>query len=152
MKKGFVLACLVAFAVQYEKFNHIIVMLIVGKFDLGQAWANAFKHFSVSSAFFIGCFRLIPFLILAIVALRTNLSTDFKGKATLIVGFVVTNTVIFLGYWSVTEPLYTDAHTPSTSAITYIWAPITATLYSAFAGFLMYLSLWLSEKMLKRAY
>lgn len=61
MKKGLILACLIAFVVQYENFNHFVVMLVVGDFDVRQAWSNAFRYFDIKSAFFVGCFRLIPF-------------------------------------------------------------------------------------------
>lgn len=73
-----------------------------------------------------------------------------QGKAILLLGFVVTNAVIFLGYWSVTESFYSDAHTPSTSAITYIWAPITAAVYSVVACTVTYFSIWFSAVVLKR--
>ncbi len=150
MKKGLILACLIAFVVQYENFNHFVVMLVVGDFDVRQAWSNAFRYFDIKSAFFVGCFRLIPFVLFALVMMRTDLTTHIKGKATLIVGFIIINVVIFLGYWSVTESLYTDAHTPSTSAITYMSAPIAATFYSAVACSITYFLIWLSEVVYKR--
>lgn len=40
MKKGFTLACLTAFMVQHEDFNHFDVMLVVGDFDVSQTWAT----------------------------------------------------------------------------------------------------------------
>ena len=151
MKKIFVIACIIAFVVQYEDLNHFIVMLVVGDFDASQAWANAFRHSSIESAFSAGFFRLIPFALLVLVTMCTNLSTNFRGKATLLMGFVVTNIVIFLGYWSVTESLYTDAHASSTSAINYFWAPIMATLFASIACTVTYFSIWFSELVLKRA-
>lgn len=151
MKKGFVLACLIAFVVQYEDFNHFIVMLAVGDFEISEAWSQAFKNSSIESALLIGCLRLIPFVFLILVTICTNLSTHYKGQITLSVGFIVTNIVVFLGYWGVTESLYTDAHTSSTSAIGYMWAPITALVYATLACTVMYFLLWLFEVILKRA-
>ena len=56
MKKGLILACLIAFVVQYENFNHFVVMLVVGDFDVRQAWSNAFRYFDIKSAFFVGLY------------------------------------------------------------------------------------------------
>ncbi|MFC4700615.1 hypothetical protein ACFO4O_10625 [Glaciecola siphonariae] len=151
MKKGFVLACIAAFILLNEDLNHFIVMLVLGDFEVGRAWQRAFGNTSIESMLFSGGFRLIPFIPLVLCALCTNLLTHLTGKVTLWVGFTATIAIIFIGYWGVTEALYTDAHASSTSAIGYIWAPIAAAAYSLVACIVTYFLLWLFELVLKRA-
>lgn len=151
MKKGFVFACIASFILLYENFNHFMVMLVVGDFEVGHAWTKAFRNSDIDTALSIGGFRLIPFIPLVLCAIYTNLLTHSKGKITLWVGFIVATSIVFLGYWDVTEALYTDAHASSTSVIGYIWVPIAAALYALVASVVTYFMFWLFEAVFKRA-
>lgn len=151
MKKLFVFACIAAFILLHEGLNHFIVMLVVGDFEVARAWQKAYSNTSIESVLISGGFRLIPFIPLVLCAMYTSLLTHLKGKVTLWVGFIVTITIIFQGYWGVTEALYTDAHASSTSAIGYIWVPIAAAVYALVACITAYFLLWLFEIVLKRA-
>ena len=150
MKKGFILACIAAFILLFEDLNHLIVILVVSDLEAGQAWSKAFRGTSIESILFVGGFRLVPFISLGSCAIYTNLLTHMKGKVSLWVGFVVATSIVFIGYWGITEPLYTDAHASSTSALGYIWVPIAAAVYSMAACAITYLIFWLVEVVSKR--
>ena len=151
MKKGFVIACIAAFFLLNEDLNHLIVMLVVGDFEFADAWFKTFKTFSIQSALIVGCFRLIPFILLLVWAVYTDMLENLKGKVALWASLVVSTAVIFDGYWAITEALYTDAHASSTSAIGYIWTPVIALFCSLIMFLIVQLVFWLKELVQKRA-
>lgn len=150
MKKEFVLSCATAFVFLYENLNHFFVIVVIGGYELGDAWTKAFRFSGFESAFVVGSFRAVPFLLLIFCALFTNLPSHLKGKITLWVGFVVSVIIVFVGYWEITEAVYTNERVSSTSAIDYFWVPITAILYSLVACVVTYLTVYLYEVVSKR--
>ena len=151
MKKGFTLACIAAFILLYEDLNHLIVILVVGGYEFGDAWTKAFRSSSIEGALLAGLFRAIPFIPLLLCGLFTKLLSHLRGMVSLWVGYAVSVIVVFIGYWSVTEPLYTDAHASSTSALGYIGVPIAALVYSSVACIVTYVAIYVYEVVLKRA-
>lgn len=149
MRKGFILACIASFILLYEDFNHLLVLLIVGGFEFEQAAQKAFGHSSFTGAILIGSIRLIPFVSLIACATCTKLLDSLKGRLSLCVSLLVAVGVIFSGYWSITSPLYTAEHASSTSAIAYIFVPITAYMFSFAAGASAYLLCKVYEVVIK---
>ena len=144
MKKAYILACLIAFIILYENFNHFLVAASVGGLELSQAAHRAFASATAQSAVFAGAFRFIPFAPLILCAAFTNLLSSFKGKCALWVSLLVAIIVIFWGYWDITRPLYTDEHASSTAAIGYIFVPVFALICSVGAGVVVFIFLKLS--------
>ncbi|GAA6186733.1 hypothetical protein [Aliiglaciecola sp. NS0011-25] len=115
-----------------------LLAVIVGGYDLQLGFERATQYFTLDSFLFSTVFRIVPYIVLSLVALLTSLRSSTIGKIALYCSLATISLFHFWGYWDMQHSHFTSEHTSSTSALAIIFIPIHAIWLSAVAGALGY--------------
>lgn len=103
----------------------------VGKLGFLEGFNDSYRDFTLGGWLFLTAFRLVPYMVLALVV---RSSERKKRKATAGIawgGFLGIALMFASSYWAALEPLYTDAHASSTTAIAFVVVPFFAIVTGA---------------------
>lgn len=109
-----------------ENLAQWMLAIWVGNMTVGDGFSDAFKYFTFFGYGFFTLFRLIPYVILALVVKSSIKKGRWATPGIAWGGLLGIALLIFYLSWSSLEPLYTEAHASSTTAIAFIFIPIFA--------------------------
>lgn len=116
-------------------FDHSLVQwalaTIVGKMGFVDGFKDAYQYFTLSGYAFFTAFRLVPYLVLALVvwSLKRKHKSATAGVAW--GGYLGIVLMIASSYWAALHPLYTGEHASSTTAIAFLIIPFFAIITGA---------------------
>ncbi|MEE2000760.1 hypothetical protein QWY20_04790 [Alkalimonas sp. MEB108] len=128
MKWSFWLLMIIGFVFINENIVHWLLAIKVGGYSISDGYTAATRYFTWKSFLFSAYFRAIPYLILALVAVKSRLRFTSQGKTAIWFALAALLVIHFLGYWGMQYALYTPDHISSTASLAVIFIPFHATL------------------------
>jgi len=99
----------------------------VGGYTIAGGFEDAFEYFSIWDYLFFTAFRLGPYVGLgAILIILSKSKLEDYVLPVFIGGLIGILAMVLWGSWMAQRPYYTDEHTSSTTAISFVFIPIYA--------------------------
>lgn len=109
-----------------ENLVQWMLAIFVGGMGVADGFEDVFRHFTLEGYLFFSLIRVIPYALLAIVVLLSIKKDRWSVTGIAWGGLLaIVLTITYLS-WVSLEPLYTDAHASSTTALAFLVIPFFA--------------------------